>query len=69
MEEELFFSGYCRRLDGSRTVCAVVSGGKLEEADCDFGSCPYEAGCPIAQSLAALDAPIPSPEEKVPEHL
>ena len=69
MEEELFFTGYCRAIDGSRTVCAVTEDGRLEEADCSFGSCPHEAGCPIAQSLAALVAPVPSPEEKVPEHL
>ena len=54
MEEELFFTGYCRRLDSSRTVCAVIEQGTLTEVDCDFGSCPYETSCPIGQEIAAL---------------
>lgn len=54
MEEELFFTGYCRVLDSSRTVCAVTVDGKLEEADCSFGGCPYEAGCSIGQKLSEL---------------
>ena len=54
MEEEVFFSGYCRAIDASRTVCAVTEDGKLEEADCHFGNCPHEASCAIAQSLSQL---------------
>lgn len=51
MEKEGFFSGYCRVLDGSRTVCAVVSDGTLEEADCSFPDCPHAPDCPIAVSI------------------
>lgn len=54
METELFFSGYCRRQDQSRMVTAVVTDGRLEEADCGFGSCPYEDSCRIGQRLAEL---------------
>ena len=55
METEHFLSGYCRALDHSRMVTAVVTDGKLEEADCSYGSCPYEASCQIGQKLAAID--------------
>lgn len=51
MEREEFITGYCRALDTARTVCAVTVDGKLEEADCAFGSCPHEATCSIAQEL------------------
>lgn len=51
MEREYFFSGYCRRQDESRMVCAVTENGMLLEADCDLESCPYHMGCPIAQKI------------------
>ena len=51
MEEEKFFSGYCRALDHSRTVCAVKENGILAEADCDYPSCPHFAECSIAKSI------------------
>lgn len=53
MSEEYFISGYCRCVDGSRTVCAEVEDGTLE-ADCRFGSCPYEGECTVAKQLRAL---------------
>ena len=51
MEKELFLSGYCRCLDGSRMVAIVVEDGKLEEADCAYPNCPYAPGCPIAAKI------------------
>ena len=54
MEEEVFISGYCRKLDQSRMVTAIVAGGALEEADCCYGNCVYQPGCPIAQQIDEL---------------
>ena len=51
MEKELFLSGYCRCLDNSRMVCAILEDGNLTEVDCNMGSCPYEGECTIAQSV------------------
>lgn len=48
MEQEVFYSGYCRMLDGSRTVAVVVCDGALVEADCCYGSCVHQPGCPVA---------------------
>lgn len=47
MEKEGFFSGYCRKLDGSRTV--MVEEG---EPDCLYPDCPYAPNCPIAQKIS-----------------
>ncbi len=52
MEEELFFTGYCRRLDGSRTVTLVTENGILTEVDCRYGSCIYESGCTVARAMS-----------------
>lgn len=46
MEE--FFSGYCRVLDGARTV---VADGEEKSADCAYPDCLYAAECPIAARL------------------
>ncbi len=54
MEAEQFFSGYCRVLDHSRTVCAVKENGELAEADCDFPACPHFKECTISQSITAF---------------
>ena len=51
MEKECFVSGYCRQLDGSRVVEAVLEDGKLTEVDCCYGNCIYEGSCPIAAEL------------------
>lgn len=51
MEEERFFSGYCRQLDCSRMVAVVLEDGVLTEADCCYGSCVYQSGCPIAREI------------------
>lgn len=52
MEQEIFLSGYCRQIDGSRTVTAVVEAGKLLEVDCKYGTCLYETTCPIGKAIA-----------------
>ena len=51
MEKEIFLSGYCRCLDNSRMVCAILEDGKLTEVDCNMGACPYEGECTIAQKI------------------
>ena len=51
MPEEFFFSGYCRMLDGSRTVTAETEGGKLTDVDCCYGNCVYQGSCPIAERI------------------
>lgn len=43
---ELFLSGYCRAIDGARTV--TVEDGC---ADCDFPACVYAVSCPIAAQI------------------
>jgi hypothetical protein len=50
MDWEAFFSGYCRQIDGARTVCCECTNGALY-ADCLYGNCPYESACSIAQSI------------------
>ena len=55
MDDEKFFSGYCRKLDCSRTVTAELTDGHLDCVDCDYGSCIYQAGCPIAEKLKAYE--------------
>ena len=54
MEKESFFSGYCRQLDGPRTVEVISEDGTVTEVDCCYGSCIYEAGCPIAKEIAEI---------------
>lgn len=57
MEQEFFFSGYCRVLDGSRMVTAVAESGVLSEIDCCYVHCPHTAECPIARQIGALCQP------------
>ena len=54
MEDEIFLSGYCRRLDASRSVCAELSDGRLDSVDCDYPDCPHRSSCPIATELDKL---------------
>ena len=51
MEKECFYSGYCRMLDGSRTVAVVTENGALLEVDCCFETCVHTPNCTIAQSI------------------
>lgn len=54
MEKEVFLSGYCRCIDASRMICAVLEDGNLLEADCNMGSCPYESECTLAKNVQEL---------------
>ena len=51
MEKELFFSGYCRALDGQRMVCVVMENGEVTECDCAYPNCPHAAVCLIAEKI------------------
>ena len=51
MEREAFFSGYCRCIDGSRTVAVEADGRELTCADCDYAVCPYAQNCPIGKHI------------------
>lgn len=51
MEMERFFSGYCRAVDGSRTVMAVKEDGILTETDCLFEKCQNYGDCPLAEKI------------------
>ena len=55
MEEEKFLTGYCRQINASRMVEAVLEDGHLSEADCGFGACPFESVCTIAAELRNLE--------------
>jgi len=57
MEHETFLSGYCRCLDGARTVTVVTEDTRLLEADCSFESCPYTSNCTVAQKIQELLTP------------
>ena len=54
METEAFFSGYCRQLDGSRTVEVIAVDGTVTEVDCCYGNCVYQTNCPIAKEIDQL---------------
>ena len=54
MEQEAFFSGYCRQLDQTRMVTVVAEDGEVTEVDCCFGNCIYEPNCVIAQKIKDL---------------
>ncbi len=51
MECEKILTGYCRSLDQSRMVVALLEDGSLTEIDCDFPNCPHIQSCPIALQL------------------
>lgn len=54
MEREAFFSGYCRKMDSSRTVAVEARDRELESADCDYTDCPYAPNCPIGKNITAF---------------
>ena len=54
MEQEKFFSGYCRQLDASRMVEVILEDGEISEIDCCYGNCIYESSCPIAKEVNDL---------------
>lgn len=51
--DEACFSGYCRNIDGSRTVfCEYETGPRrLAEAGCSYPNCDYASECPIAKEF------------------
>lgn len=53
MERELFLSGYCRCMDASRMVAITLEDGNITDVDCNFGSCPYEKDCALAENIRA----------------
>ena len=54
MEQELFFTGYCRCLDGARTVEVLVEDGQVTEVDCAWPGCIHRSACPIAKEIDKL---------------
>ena len=55
MEQEYFFTGYCRTTDKSRTVAVEVEDGKLTEVDCCYPDCIHAPNCTIAESIRQLE--------------
>ena len=54
MEQELFFTGYCRCLDGARTVEVLVEDGQVTEVDCAWPGCIHRSTCLIAKEIDKL---------------
>ena len=54
MEKELFFTGYCRCLDASRTVEVIAEDGKVTEVDCLWPNCIHKSVCSIAKQMEQL---------------
>ena len=52
MEQELFFSGYCRTIDQSRMVEVVTEDGKVTAVDCCYPDCIHAPNCIIAKEIA-----------------
>lgn len=48
---EYFVSGYCRQLDGARMVELEVENRQILDCDCDYGCCPFQTVCKIAESI------------------
>ena len=51
MEQEHFFSGYCRALDSGRTVEVIITDGIPAEVDCAYPDCIHRSSCPIAKQI------------------
>ena len=54
MEQELFFTGYCRELDSGRTVEVIKEDGVPAEVDCAYPNCIHRSVCPIAQQIDVM---------------
>ena len=54
MEDDKFLSGYCRRIDGSRTVTVELENSIISHVDCGYEACVYRQNCPIAKQIDAL---------------
>ena len=51
MEQELFFTGYCRTIDQSRMVTAEIEDSELTEVDCCYETCIHAPNCTIAEEI------------------
>lgn len=51
MEQEYFFTGYCRTIDQSRMVTVETEDGQLTEVDCCFETCVHAPNCTIAEEI------------------
>lgn len=51
MEQELFFTGYCRCLDAGRTVEVILEDRTVTEVDCAYPQCLHRSVCPIARQI------------------
>ena len=51
METEKYISGYCRALDGSRTVEVILEDGTPTEVDCAYPDCIHRSVCLIARQI------------------
>lgn len=54
MEQEVFFSGYCRAIDQSRMVAVEQWEGSWD-TDCAYPDCPYAPACQIAEQIRTLE--------------
>ena len=54
MEQEHFISGYCRTIDESRMVTAVIENGQLTEVDCCYENCIHAPNCTIAKEIHSM---------------
>ena len=51
MEQELFFTGYCRCLDAGRTVEVILEDRTVTVVDCAYPQCLHRSVCPIARQI------------------
>lgn len=63
MEQEFFFSGYCRTIDESRMVTVVTEDRRLTEVDCCLENCIHAPNCTIAKEIRLLTENKCSPLE------
>ena len=50
--EEVFYSGFCKALNETRTVlCEFDEEGALLSADCAYGNCPHSLSCRLMEPV------------------
>lgn len=54
MEQEHYFTGYCRTIDQSRMVTVVTESGVLTEVDCCYETCIHAPNCTIASQIREI---------------
>ena len=54
MEQEFFFTGYCRTIDQSRLVTVVVENEKLTEIDCCYENCIHAPNCTVTKEIGQV---------------